>query len=85
MCKNIVDQDRLVASCSFHCEFSSFLKLAVGCAKMGLKMDPILLNWIHPVLGFNCVLEFPHPVNNCVGNVGHIYMGVQVSIKFPIF
>ena len=84
MCKNIVDQDRLVASCSFHCEFSSFLELAVGCAKMGLKIDPILLKWIHPVPGFNCDLEFPCTVNNHVGYVGSLDLGERGSIQFLI-
>ena len=37
---------------------SSFLELAAGYAKMCLKIDPILFNWIHPVPGFNCALEF---------------------------
>ena len=40
----------------------------MGCMKMGIEIDPILLNWIHPVPGFNCVLEFPRTVNNRVGN-----------------
>ena len=72
-------------SCSFHCEFASFLELAVGCAKMGLKIDIILLNWIHPVPDFNCVLEFTRAVNNCVGDVGCPGLGVRGYGQFPIF
>ena len=56
MCDNVVDQVSLVVSCSLHFEFAGFLELAVGCAKMGLKIDSVLLNYIHPVPGFNCVL-----------------------------
>ena len=51
---------------------------------MGLKIDPILLNWIHPVPGFNCVLVFPRPVNIFLGDVGLLYLGVRVSSQFPI-
>ena len=71
-------------SCSFHCEFASFLKLAVGCAKMGLKIDPILLNFIYLVPGFNCNLGFPRPVNNREGVVGSMDLVVQGSIQFSL-
>ena len=64
-------------SCSFHCE--------LGCVKRGLKIDPILLNWINLVPGFNCVLEFPRPFNNRVGDVGRLDLGVQGSIWFSVF
>ena len=57
----------------------------MGCVKMGLKIDPFFLNCIHLVPGFNCVLEYPHPVNNRVGDVGHLYMVVQGSSNFPLF
>ena len=71
--------------CSFHCDFSGFLDLAVGCLKIGLEFETIFFNWIHPVPGFNFVLEFPRPVNNCVGNFGRLCMGVRGSIQFPVF
>ena len=77
MCENDVDQVGSMVSCSFRCEFASFFELALGCAKMGLKIDPILLNWIHLVPYFNCVLEFPPPVNNSVDDVGCLDLGVQ--------
>ena len=73
-----------MVSSSLHCEFSGFLVLEVGFSKMGLKIDPILLNWIHPVRVFNYVLEFPHPVNNCVGGVGRLDLGVRVSRQLPV-
>ena len=72
-------------SCSFHFELAGVLELAVGCAKMGLKNDPIFLNWSHPVPGFNCILEFPCPFNTRVGDVGRLDLGVRGSRKFPIF
>ena len=52
---------------------------------MGLEIDPILLNFIHPVPGFNCVLEFLRPVNNRVGSVGRLYMGVHGSSQLPVY
>ena len=85
MCDNVVDKVGLMVPCSFHREFAGFLELAVACAKMALKIDPIVLNWIHPVPGFNCVLRFPHPVNNHVGNVGCMDLGVRGSSQLPVF
>ena len=85
MCNDVVEQVVLLVSCSLHCEFTIFLELVVGCTKMGLEIDPILLNWIHLVPGFDCVLEFPRPVNNFVGNVGHLGMGVRGSSQLPVF
>ena len=84
MCDYFVDHFGLMVSCIFHCEFAGFLELAVGCVKMGLKIYPILLKWIHLVPGFNCVLEFNCPVNNCVGDVGCMYLGVRGSIQFHV-
>ena len=52
---------------------------------MGLEIDLILLKWIHPIPGFNCVLEFPRPVNNRVCGVGRMDMGVQGFSHFPVF
>ena len=74
-----------MVSCSFYCKLDGFLELVVGCAKMGLKMYPVLLKCIHLVQDFNCVVEFPFPVNNRVGGVGHIYLGVRGSSQFPVF
>ena len=73
-----------MVSRSFHCEFSGFLELAVGCAKTGLKNYPIFLNWIHPVPGFNCDPGFYRPVNNHVGYVGSLDLGERGSIQFLI-
>ena len=84
MCENIVDQVGLMVSCSFHCEFAGFLELVVGYAKLGLKIDPILLNFIHLVPGFNCNLGFPRPVNNREGVVGSMDLVVQGSIQFSL-
>ena len=53
---------------------SSSLQWAVQ--KWGFKIDPILLNWIHPVPGFNFILEFSCTVNNRVGYVGRLDLGV---------
>ena len=85
MCDNVIDQVGLMVSCRFHCEFAGFLELVVGCENMGLEIDPILLNWIHQVPGFNCVLEFPSCVNNRVGNVGRLDLGVRGYSQFPVF
>ena len=85
MCNDVVDLDVLMVSYSFHCEFVSFLEITVGCAKKSLGIDPILFNWIHPVPGFYCVLEFPRTVNNRVGNVGSMDLVVQGSSQLPIF
>ena len=85
VCGGVVDQVGLMVSRNFHCEFASFLKLVVGCAKMGPRIYPILLNWIHPVPGFYCVLVFPCPGNNHVGNVGRLFMCVRVSFQFTVF
>ena len=84
MCGDVVDQVGLMVSCILHCDFSGFLELVVGCAKMGLKIYPILLKSIYPVTGFNCVLEFHHHVNNRVDNVGRLNQSVWGSIKFPL-
>ena len=84
MCDNVVDQFALMVSCRFHREFSGFLKLTGGCTKMDPKMDPFF-NSIHPVLGFSCILELPHPANNHVGNVCRLDMGVRRSGQFPVF
>ena len=84
MCENFIDQVGLMVSCSFHCEFAGFLEIAVGCAKMGLKIDQIFLNWSHPVPSFNCILEIPRPVNNRVGDVGLLDLGVRGYSQFPI-
>ena len=85
MCDDVVDQVCLMVSCIFHCEFAVFLDLAVVCAKMGLKIDPILLNGVHPVPGFNFILGFPRPINNCVGGVGCMDLCVLGSSQFPAF
>ena len=52
---------------------------------MGLKSYLDLLKLIHPVLAFVCVLESIHRVNNLVGDVGHLDMGVQGYIQFHIY
>ena len=85
MCEDVVDQIGLMVSCSFHYEFAVFLELTMGCAKMGLKIDLILLNWIHPVPYFTFVLEFARPGNNRVGNVGCLDLGVRGYNQFPVF
>ena len=56
----------------------------MGCAKMGIKIYPILLEWIHPIPGFNFILELLCPVYNRVGNIGHLDIGVRESIQFPL-
>ena len=52
---------------------------------MGFKIDPILLDWIHPVPGFNCDPGFYRPVNNHVGDAGRLDLGVLLSSQFPVF
>ena len=81
----MVDQVFLVLNRILHFEFACLLKPSVGCAKMGFKIYSTLLKWIHQVLGFNCVLEFPWPVNNRVGDVGRLGIGVQGYCQFPVF
>ena len=85
MCDDVIDQVGLMVSCIFHCEFAGLLELMVGYAKLGLKMDPILLNWIHPVPDFTFVLEFARPGNNRVGDVGCMDLGVRGYNQFPVF
>ena len=85
MCDDVVDKVVFMVSYSFHGEFAGFLELAVGCAKMGLEIDLILLNWIHLVPGFNCALEFPRPVNNRIGDVDRPDLGVRGSRQFLLF
>ena len=85
MCDDVLDQVGLMVSCSFHCELDGFLKLAVGCAKMGLKIDLILMKWIHPVPVFNFILGFPRPVNNCVCGVGCLDLSVRGFSQFSVF
>ena len=46
---------------------------------MGFKIDPILLDWSHSIPGFDFILEFPCPVDDRVGCIGHMDMGVQGS------
>ena len=85
MCNDVVAQVGLMVSYRSHYEFAGFFELAMGCTKMVLKIDPVMLNWIHPVPDFNCVLGFPRPVNNCVGDVGCMDMVVRGSSPFAVF
>ena len=52
---------------------------------MALKIDPTLLNLIYLVPDFNCVVEFSSAINNCVGDVGLMDLGVHGYIQFPLF
>ena len=46
---------------------------------MGFKIDPILLDWSHPIPGFDFILKFTCPVDDRVGCIGNLDMGVQGS------
>ena len=61
-----------------------FPRACGGLWKMSLKVYPILLKLIHPVPGFNCILEFPRPVNNHASDVGRMDMSVWGSCQFPV-
>ena len=36
------------------------------CAKMGFKINPIVLDWVHPIPGFNLILGIPCLVDDGV-------------------
>ena len=68
----------------FHYLLASFLELIVGCAKIGLKIYPILMEWTHLIPGFNFVLELRCPVDNPVGNIGCMDIIVRIYSQFPV-
>ena len=72
----------LVESYILHCQFTCFLELAVDCVKMCIKIDPISMDWVHPIPGFYCILELPRLVEDGVVYVRCLYMGVQESSQF---
>ena len=79
MCNNVVELVGLVVSHIFHCYFPGVIDIVVGCTKMGFKIDPILLDWSHPIPGFDFILKFTCPVDDRVGCIGNLDMGVQGS------
>ena len=85
MLENDVGHIGFMLPCSLHYEFASFSSSWWDVQKMALKIDPILLNLIHLVPDFNFVVEFSSPVNNCVGDVNLMDLGVQGYIQFLLF
>ena len=43
----------------------------------GFKIDPILLDWVHPVPGFYCILKLHCLVDDVVCNVCCLKIGVR--------
>ena len=41
-----------------------------------------MLDCSHQITGFNCTLEIICPVDNSVGYIGRLDMGVRVSIQY---
>ena len=84
MCNDVVELVGLVVFHIFHCYFSGFIDIVVGCTKMGFKIDPIFLDWSHSIPGFDFILELPCTVDDRVGCIGHMDLGVQGSRYFPL-
>ena len=68
-----------------NCKFICFFEIMVGCAEMGFKIDPIFLDWVHPVLGFYFILKIPRLFDDRVCNVCCLNLGVRGSSKVSIF
>ena len=83
--KNFIDKVGLVETCILHCQFSFFFELTAGCAEMGFKTDPILLDLVHPVTGLYGILKITYLVDDGVCNVGGLDLGVWGSWKFYIY
>ena len=62
-----------------HCQFACFFYLVVGCAEMGFKIDPILLDWVHLIPGFYCIMELSRLVYYGVYGVCCFNVGVWIS------